>query len=122
LAEAIRQGCIERPKKVWGHFRIGNDAACALGAAAVGVGSKQKHTMKSMLGLFPMLRVKVKHPWNRRYLALGHLISDLSDFTNYSREEIADWLCKRGGCKHPLCRQEPLGVPVEYSRPVRASK
>jgi hypothetical protein len=36
LAEAIRQGCIMRPKKVRGHFRIGKDAACALGAAAVG--------------------------------------------------------------------------------------
>jgi hypothetical protein len=35
---------------------------------------------------------------------LGQIIIRLYEDTKHSREEVADWLCAEGGCKHPLER------------------
>jgi hypothetical protein len=102
LAEAIRRGCVLRPKKVMGHFWRGKDGACALGAALVGAGKEplRGNVYKAIVRVFPELNDVVAQPVIGTRQSLGWTISWLNDETQNSREAIADWLCVEGGCKH----------------------
>jgi hypothetical protein len=94
LANAMRAGCRLRPQKaVRAYFR--GEAACALGAAAVGRGITLPRFNKTgaLQKLFPILDSEVRDPenlnakWN-----LGALITCLNDVRGWPRERIADWL------------------------------
>jgi len=105
LAVAMRRGCLLRPKKVKGFWKQGDTMACALGAVAEGAGFRKKDIpWNKMWDTFPELKTFSSHPLTTVRMELWHVISTLSEDTNYSREEIADWLCVEGGCKHPLDR------------------
>jgi hypothetical protein len=94
LADAIRAGCLLRPRKaVRAYFR--GEAACALGAAAIGRGVTLPRLNKpaALQKLFPILNSKVRDPENRNAKwKLGTLIVCLNDRRRWSRERIADWL------------------------------
>ena len=100
LADAIRAGCRLRPRKaVRAYFR--GQAACALGAAAIGRGLiLPRHNKPAALEkAFPILNSDVRDPQNRKAKwKLGPLIVCLNDARGWSRERIADWLyqCRRG--------------------------
>jgi hypothetical protein len=105
LAEAMRRGCKLRPMKARGYFQRKDGSACALGAAAAGNGSwrpKKKYTMWGLIRDFPELRDTVTHPFTHLPLDLRDVIITLNDETACSREAIADWLCRLGGCKHEV--------------------
>jgi hypothetical protein len=105
LAEAMRRGCLLRPKKVKGFWKQGDTMACALGAVAEGAGFREKDIpWDKMWDTFPELKTFISHPLMTVRMELWRVISTLSEDTNYSREEIADWLCVQGGCKHPVHR------------------
>jgi hypothetical protein len=116
LAEAIRRGCKLRPKKLRRYFQRGDNMACALGAAATGVGNrrpKRKHSWRD--GLFeisPEFKDDATHPLTHERMSLGDAIVELDDETAHSREEIADWLCREGGCEHVLI--EPAVIPRSF--------
>jgi hypothetical protein len=81
----MRRGCKLRPRKSYGYFRKG-DAACALGAAALGAGdSRPRYTPKSLLRLFPELKDMVHHPWRNWHEPLFDVVMRLNDQTVYSR-------------------------------------
>jgi hypothetical protein len=115
LAEAIRRGCKLRPKKVRRYFQRGDTMACALGAAA-GVGNrrpKRQYTWwGGLLEIFPELNEEVTHPLTRERMSLGDVIVALNDDTAYSREAIADWLCRDGGCERRL--MGPTLIPTTF--------
>jgi hypothetical protein len=94
LADAIRAGCLLRPRKaVRAYFR--GEAACALGDAAIGRGVTLPRLNKpaALQKLFPILDSKVRDPENRNAKwKLGPLIVCLNDRRRWSRERIADWL------------------------------
>jgi hypothetical protein len=98
LADAMRAGCLLRPRKAYrAYFRGG--AACALGAAAIGRGVTLPRLNKpaALEKLFPILNSKVRDPENRKAKwKLGPLIVCLNDARGWSRERIADWLDQRG--------------------------
>ena len=103
LAEAIRRGCKVRPKKMVGDFLEGDRMACTLGAAWVGVsGENDGYSTVALAKLFPELDrlVRFSLGGERKEGALWQAIAELNDRTRYSREEIADWLCHQGDCKH----------------------
>jgi hypothetical protein len=103
LAVAMRRGCLLRPKKVKGFWKHGNTMACALGTVAEGAGFREKGIpWNKMWDRFPELKTFISNPLTTVRLELWRVVSTLSDNTNYSREEIADWLCVQGGCKHPV--------------------
>jgi hypothetical protein len=105
LAEAIRRGCKLRPKKVRGRFLNGRETACALGAAAVGMRGSKKYDRWRMYQRFPELNRLVTHPLDGIETSLEQVVTDLNDQTSYSREQIADWLCREGGCRHEVQAQ-----------------
>ena len=47
-------------------------------------------------------------PPRTRSLSVGWMVVRLNEDTSYSREQIAAWLCVKGGCKHPL--DEPMVI------------
>jgi hypothetical protein len=55
---------------------------------------------------FPELRDTVTHPLIHFSLDLRRVINSLNDETAWSREAIADWLCRVGGCKHQVIEPE----------------
>ena len=102
LAEAIRRGCAIRPKKVKRRLRHGECGADALGAAAAGCGMSKRYTRRCIAEIFPELGGYVQHPISGRPGRLGDVVVLLNDQTDYTREQIADWLCRLGGCEHPV--------------------
>jgi hypothetical protein len=105
LAEAMRRGCKLRPMKARGYFQRKDGSACALGAAAAGNGRwrpKKKYSMWGLIRVFPELRDTVTHPFTYLPLNLRDVIITLNDDIDCSREAIADWLCRVGGCKHEV--------------------
>jgi hypothetical protein len=119
LAEAMRRGCKLRPMKASGCFERRDGAVCALGAVAVGNvrrRPKKNYTMSGVVRDFPELRDMGVHPLSRVPMDLRDVIIALNDETLCSREAIADWLCRLGGCKHQVI--EPENKP---SRTLRAS-
>jgi len=76
-----------------------------LGAVAEGAGFRKKDIpWNKMWDTFPELKTFISHPLVTVRMELWRVISTLSEDTNYSREEIADWLCVQGDCTHPLDR------------------
>jgi hypothetical protein len=116
LAEAIRRGCELRPKKVKGYWRRGDYGACALGAAVVGVGKEvpRRYVYAEIARVFPEIREQVRHPILRACLDVGSVINSLNEHTDSSREEVAGWLCRVGGCQHRVVEDE-----IKPWRPVK---
>ncbi len=113
LAECIRRGCKLRPKKVRRYLRRGEQMACALGAAAAGVENRrapEKYSWPWLHEIFPELGRRLTHPLAGIEMSLGQIVCNLNDQTSYSREAIADWLCRVGGCQHQLA-EEPINPP-----------
>jgi hypothetical protein len=109
LAEAIRRGCVLRPKKMKTYFWRGLDGACALGAAMVGAGKPlpKRNAYHEIVQVFPELMNVAAHPLDGGvpfHLSVGWIVCRLNADTEYSREAIADWLCVEGGCKHRVAR------------------
>jgi len=102
LAEAIRRGCAIRPKKVKRRLSHGECGADALGAAAAGCGMRKRYTLEGIAEIFPELGGYVQHPISGRPGRLGDVVVWLNDQTDYTREQIADWLCRLGACDHPV--------------------
>ena len=107
VAEAIRRGCQLRPKKIRRHYSSGNDGACALGAAMFGVGKNppKRNVYDEIVRVFPELENNLAE---HSGLSVGWMVVRLNEDTSYSREQIAAWLCVKGGCKHPL--DEPMVI------------
>jgi hypothetical protein len=80
----------------------GGRAACALGAAAVGMRGSKKYDRWRMYQRFPELNRLVMHPLIGIETSLEQAVTDLNDQTSYSREQIAGWLCQQGGCQHEV--------------------
>lgn len=100
LAEAIRRGCKLKPVKSKKNFNEGTGAVCALGAAFIGGGGQKQCRLVSLTRMFPELGDAVSHPVTYAAMDLWEVIFALNDESDYSREEIADWLCREGGCGH----------------------
>jgi hypothetical protein len=49
---------------------------------------------------FRALEAEIINPSTGKETELLDVIVNLNEDTDYSREEIADWLCARGGCRH----------------------
>lgn len=118
LAEAIRRGCVLRPKKVKRHYWRGKDGACALGAAMFGVGKvpSKRNVYNGIERVFPELKnlLELEHSAvDLGRVRVGWMIVRLNEDTAYSREAIADWLCVEGGCKHPL--DSPMVIELRRS-------
>jgi hypothetical protein len=117
LAECIRRGCKLRPKKARRHFRRGDKTACALGAAAAGLENRrspQRFDWRWIREVFPETYRLVTDPLTNLRMDLGCVISRLNDETDWSRETIADWLCRVGGCKHELTEEPTIKSPRGY--------
>jgi hypothetical protein len=103
LAETMRVGSLLRPKKIKGAWKSGTTGACAMGAVAEGAGFKgNRMPWETMWKMFPELKSFMRHPLTKLNLELWSVISSLSEATNFSREQIADWLCVESGCTHPV--------------------
>lgn len=107
LAEAIRRGCELRPKKATGSY-LGWRSACALGAAMCGVGEKlpRKDIYLGMTHVFPELNDPVWYCGEMKWVDIGSAVVTLNEGSDLSREEIAGWLCRFGGCEHEILEDE----------------
>lgn len=103
LADAIRRGCVVRPNKLKRCFRRGTDAADALGAAMATTekANNTRCTKREIVEMFPELDQSVIHPVSGRQSFLISIIMYLNDCSDWSREDIAAWLC-RHGCQHEV--------------------
>jgi hypothetical protein len=100
IAEAMRRGCVLRPKKIKGTWKSGM-GACAVGTIAEGAGFRGMPWEK-IWKMFPELKGFMRHPFRDRTMEVWKVISDVSEETDYSREQIADWLCIESGCTHAV--------------------
>jgi hypothetical protein len=110
IAEAMRRGCVLRPEKVKWTWKSGSKGACAVGAIAEGAGFKGMPWEK-IWKMFPELRGFTRHPFSDRTMEVWQVISSVSEETNYSREQIADWLCIESGCTHAV-QTTGLNLPM----------
>jgi hypothetical protein len=101
IAEAMRRGCVLRPEKIKGTWKRGSKGACAVGAIAEGAGFEEMPWNK-IWKMFPELRGFMRHPLRNCRMEVWQVISSVSEETNYSREQIADWLCIESGCTHEV--------------------
>jgi len=108
LADAIRRGCLVRPKKLKRGFRRGTDAADALGAAMATTekADNKRYTKREIIEAFPELQSPVSHPVGGRQAPLLSIIMYLNDYSDWPREKIADWLCLTGGCPHEIYHRD----------------
>jgi hypothetical protein len=120
LADAIRSGCMVRPKKLKRGFRRGSDAADALGAAMATTEKREnkRYTKREIVEMFPELQSAVPHPMGGRQVPLVSIIMYLNDYSDWPREKIAEWLCLTGGCPHEIYHRDfsperPCPKPVE---------
>jgi hypothetical protein len=103
MAEAMRKGCLLRPRKLRGEFKTGAKGACAVGAIAEGAGfTGMSIEWDKIVRKFPELHELIMHPLRGCVMAASNVIVSVNDETNYSREQIADWLCIESGCTHPV--------------------
>lgn len=103
LAEAMRRGCLLRPRKIKGQWKTGTTGACALGAVSDGAGFRGNGMHWPELSkMFPELHARMAHPLKGFRDEVTNVISSISDETDYSREQIADWLCSESGCTHAV--------------------
>lgn len=103
LAEAMRKGCLLRPEKVKGKWKRGKTGACAVGAIAEGAGFRGSWMPWNKIAKkFPELHTSMRHPLKGWMMKVCSVISSISEETDYSREQIADWLCMESGCTHAL--------------------
>lgn len=100
LAEAIRLGCKLKPRKSKNSFNQATDEVCALAAAFIGGGGLKQCRLVSVTKMFPELEDEASHPFTQAPMDLWGVIFALNDESDYSREEIADWLCAIGDCRH----------------------
>jgi hypothetical protein len=126
LADAIRRGCLVRPKKLKRCFRRGTDAADALGAAMATTekANNKRYTKRDMVEMFPELDQSYLHPVSSRRAPLINILVYLNDYLDWPREDIANWLCRAGDCQHEICHPEMTLAPVRQRpcpppRPVR---
>jgi hypothetical protein len=93
-----------KPRKVRNYLRLGEKAACALGAAMSAVEAELggKCRMRKLRALFPELQHKVVHPQSGHWVPLEKVIVWLNDVSGQPREEIADWLCRLDECLHDV--------------------
>ncbi|MBV8357372.1 MAG: hypothetical protein JO189_05480, partial [Deltaproteobacteria bacterium] len=101
IAEAMRRGCVLRPEKIKGTWKSGSKGACAVGAIVEGAGFKGMPWRK-IWKVFPELKGFMRHPFMDPTMEVWKVISSVSEETNYSREQIADWLCIESGCTHAV--------------------
>lgn len=97
----MRRGCVLRPKKVKKNFWYGKDRACALGAVIADAGEQRPTGFSEAARLFPELNNIVADPLTGFPESVLLVINELNEDTHFPREEIADWLCRLGGCEHP---------------------
>jgi hypothetical protein len=103
IAQGIRRGCLLRPVKIKGELKSGRRGACALGALAESAGFREvDFPMDELMKKFRALEAEIINPLTGEEGGLSDAISTLNDETDYSREQIADWLCECGGCKHQI--------------------
>jgi hypothetical protein len=102
LAHAIRLGCLFRPRKVKRSFLSKADGADVFGALAVGSGWEKRCSKRGIIKEFPLLRKMVAHPLMGVEVPLSSVLVSLNDYFDWSREDIADWLCRWGECKHEI--------------------
>jgi hypothetical protein len=104
LADAIRRSCLVRPKKLRRCFRRGTDAADALGAAMATTekANNKRYTKREIIEMFPELKESHFHPASSRRAPLINIILFLNDYSDWPREDIADWLCRAGDCTHDV--------------------
>jgi hypothetical protein len=99
----MRRGCVLRPEKIKGTWKSGSKGACAVGAIAEGAGFKGNDMpWHKIADKFPELYGSMRHPLRNRRMEVWQVISAVSEETNYSREQIADWLCIESGCTHAV--------------------
>jgi hypothetical protein len=55
-----------------------------------------------LLQRFPELQGSMRHPLKQLRDIVSNVIASVSDETDYSREQIADWLCIESGCTHEV--------------------
>ena len=101
LAEAIRRGC-KKTKYLRGAYVSPQHerSACALGAAAIGTGFRWQN------GISPFDHLHFYFGYIFHTMIEGvpihYAVASRNDRNIMTREEIADWLCKSGGCEHAL--------------------
>jgi hypothetical protein len=118
LADAIRRGCLTRPKKLKRCFRRGTDAADALGAAMATTekADNKRYTKREIIEMFPELAQSFLHPISGRQTPLVNIIIFVNDYSDWPREKIADWLCQAGCCPHEIHHPELTVEPVRQRR------
>jgi hypothetical protein len=118
LADAIRRGCLVRPKKSKRCFRRGTDAADALGAAMATTekANNKRYTKREIVEMFPELARSCAHPASSRQALLINILVYQNDYLDWTREKIADWLCRAGDCPHEIHHPE-LTVAPDRPRP-----
>ena len=60
---------------------------------------------------FPELHGSMRHPLKGWTMKVCSVISSVSEETDYSREQIADWLCIESGCTHAV-QTSGLNLPM----------
>ena len=112
IAEAMRRGCLLRPRKIKGKWKTGTTGACALGAVSDGAGFRDNDMhWPELLKIFPELQGSMRHPLNGFKDKVSNVILSVSDETDCSREQIADWLCIESGCTHAV-QTSGLNLPL----------
>jgi len=76
FADAIRRGCLVRPKKLKRCFRRETDAADALGAAMATTekADNKRYTKREIIQMFPELAQSFLHPISGRQAQLVNII------------------------------------------------
>ena len=85
LAEAIRRGCVARPIQAFGSMWVGENAACALGAAIEAHFAGRHDAAREC----PDCGAPAMHGFGPKSLCL---LAHLNDDHRWTRERIADWL------------------------------
>lgn len=98
-SEAIRLGCLLRPRQITGHRFDGEDGACASGAMFVGGGLGTEPVAYLHWDRWPGLMQETVLPepcvshGARKKLVIGYVVEHLNDSEHHwSRERIASWL------------------------------
>jgi hypothetical protein len=109
VAAAMRRGCEIRRRKCKGDYLRGSDSSCALGALFVGATFRVSEwvdyyqEVQEVYEVFSELSDQGYADDGER-IDLASAIELLNEDTNATRQQIADWLCHIGGCKHPIAK------------------
>ena len=93
LAEWMREGAKRTKQCRLMNFTVGEDGleTCAMAAAAVGAGHD---LLRLGLSVWAVANVDIE---------IRLQIVNMNDARGWSREQIADFLCREGGCEHGPC-------------------